>query len=157
MKKVLGRNLVRAITHRCMVCKKHERAPFDGPSPPPLPEFKIKENPAFTYTGVDFADSSSGSSKVWICLFTCLVTRAIHWDIISNLSTEMFIGCLKRFAARRGLPRKFLSDNGKTFKAIARLLNVVFKDETVQKYLANKGSQWIFNIEQAPWWGGVFE
>ena len=75
----------------------------------------------------------------------------------SNLSTETFIRFLKRFAARRCLPRKFLSDNGKTFKATVRLLNVVFKNETVQKYLANKGSQWIFNIEQAPWWGGVFE
>ena len=25
--------------------------------------------------------------------------------------------CLKRFAARRGTPRKFVSDNGRTFKA----------------------------------------
>lgn len=129
-----------------------------------MPEFRIKEDPAFTYTGVDFAGplfvrgrSSKGQGKVWICLFTCLVTRAIHLDIVSDLSTETFIWCLKQFAARRGLPRKFLSDNGKTFKATARFLGSVFKDETVQEHLANRGSQWIFNIEWAPWWGGVFE
>ena len=161
---VKGRNLIKAIIHGCTVCKKHEGAPFDGPPPPPLPEFRIKENPAFTYTGADFAGplfvrnhSSSSSTKVWICLFTCLVTRAIHLDVVSDLLTETFIRCLKRFAARRGLPHKFLSDNGKTFKAAAKFLSVVFKDKTIQEYLANKGSQWIFNIERAPWWGGAFE
>ena len=161
---VKGRSFIRATIHRCTTCKKHEGSPFTGPPPPPLPEFRIKEDPAFTYTGVDFAGplfvrngSSSGSSKVWICLFTCLVTRAIHLDIVSDLSTTTFIRCLKRFAARRGLPRKFLSDNGKTFRAAAKFLGVVFKDETVQEHLVNQGSQWIFNIERAPWWGGVFE
>ena len=78
---VRGQSLIRAIIHRCTTCKKHEGAPIVGPPPPPLPEFRFKENPAFTYTGVDFAGplsvrkgSSGGSRKVWICLFTCLVT-----------------------------------------------------------------------------------
>ena len=148
---VRGRSFIRAIIHRCTTCKKHEGAPFNGP--PPLPEFRVKEDPAFTYTGVDFAaplsvrkGSSSGSTKVWICLFTCLVTRAIHLDIVPNLSTMTFIRCLKQFTARRGLPRKFLSDNGKTFKAAAKFLSVVFKDETIQEHLVNQGSQWIFNV-----------
>ena len=115
---VRGQSLIGAIIHRCTTCKKYEGAPFDGPPPPPLPEFRIKEDPAFTYMGVDFEcplfvrnGSSSGSSKVCICLFTCLVTRAIHLDIVSDPSTTMFIQCLKRFASKRGLPRKFLSEN----------------------------------------------
>ena len=149
--------------HRCTICKRYEGAPFDGPPPPPLLEFRIKEDPAFTYTGVDFAGplfvhgGTSSSSKVWICVYTCLVTRAIHLDLLYDLSTDTFIRCLKRFAARRGLPHKFLSDNGKTFKATARFLSAVFKDKTVQEHLANQGCQWIFNVERAPWWGGVFE
>ena len=117
----------------------------------------------FTYTGVDFAgplfvrESSSSSSKVWICLFTCLVTRAIHLDIIEDLSTSTFVRCLKRFTARRGLPHKFLSDNGKTFKAAARFLDLLLKDNTIKEYLAIKGSQWVFDVEQVPWWGGMFK
>ena len=78
---VKGRSLIPAIIHRCIVCKKHEGASFRGPPPPPLPEFRIKEDPVFTYTGVDFAGplfvrgpAASVSRKVWICLFTCLVT-----------------------------------------------------------------------------------
>lgn len=90
-------------------------------------------------------------------MFTCLVTRAIHLDNVCDLSTDTFLQCLKRFAARRGLPRKILSDNGKTFKAAAKFLSVLFKDETIQEHLANRGCQWTFNVECAPWWGGVFE
>ena len=64
--------------------------------------------------------------------------------------------CLKRFAARRG-PYKFLSDNGKTFKAAAKLTDLLPKANTIKEYLTIKGSQWVFNVERAPWWGSVFE
>ena len=64
---------------------------------------------------------------------------------------------MKRFAARRGILSKFLSDNGKTFKAAAKYIKVVLKDATVKEYLTGLGSEWLFNIECAPWWGGAFE
>ena len=66
-----------------------------------------------------------------------------------DLFAGIFLRSLKRFAARWGLPHKFLSDNGKTFQAAAKFLVAVFKDQTVQKYLTAQGSQWIFNIEYA--------
>ena len=103
MQEVKGKSFARTIVHKCTVCK---RAPLRGPPPPTLPEFRVKDDPAFTYTEVDFAgplfiqESSSSSSKVWICLFSCLVTRAI--DIVEDLSTSTFMRCSKRFAARRG-------------------------------------------------------
>ena len=161
---IKGRSLTKSLVHRCTTCRRYDGAPFRGPPPPPLPKFRVKDDPAFTYTGVDFAgpifvrsEVSSNSVKVWICVFTCLVTHAVHLDIVCDLSAGTFLRCLKRFAARRGLPHKFLSDNGKTFQAAAKLLCAVFKDPTVQEYLTAQGSQWIFNVEYAPWWGGVFE
>ena len=53
---VKGRSLTRAIIRRCTTCKRFEGAPINGP-PPPLPDFRVREDPAFTYTGVDFACS----------------------------------------------------------------------------------------------------
>ena len=88
MQEVKGKSFARTIVHKCTVCKRYEGAPLRGPPPPPLPKFRVKDDPAFTYTEVDFAgplliqESSSSSSKMWICLFTCLVTRAIHLDIV---------------------------------------------------------------------------
>lgn len=89
--------------------------------------------------------------------FYLLVTRAVHLDIVPDASTGTFIRCLKRFAARRGLPRKFVSDNAKTFKAAAKFFEAVFKDNVVQEHLVGQASEWLFNLERAPWWGGAFE
>ena len=78
-------------------------------------------------------------------------------NIVTDMSSESFIRCLKRFAARKGLPHRFLLDNGKTFKAASKYMKSVFKDDTVRDHLANRHSSWTFNIEWAPWWGGSFE
>ena len=158
-----ARSLTRQVIHYCIPCKKFEGAPYKAPPPPPLPTFRVKEDPGFTYTGVDFAGplyvrcGELPTAKVWICLFTCLVTRAIHLDMVPDQSMQSFIRCLKRFAARRGLPAKLLSDNGKTFKAAAKYIRNVMKDGTVKTYLTGLGTEWLFSVERAPWWGGVFE
>ena len=100
------------------------------------------EGKSFTYVGVDFAGPlytrtmETQSDKVWICLFTCCVIRAIHLEVVNNLSTEAFIRCLKLFAARKGMPRKFILDSGKTFVAAAKFLKTVFRDSLVQDHLA---------------------
>lgn len=84
------------------------RGSINGPPPPPLPEFRIKLSPIQASILFIQNGTSSGSSKVWICLFTCLVTQAIHLDLVPDLSTTT---CRKRFMANWGLPWK--TDNGK--------------------------------------------
>ena len=85
------------------------------------------------------------------------MTRAVHLDMVTDLTAVTFIRCLKRFAGRRSLPQMFVSDNGKTFKPAATFVNYVFQDTTVKEHLAGQGSEWKFNLEKAPWWGGAFE
>ena len=62
---VKGRSLTRALLHRCTMCRRYEGVPFHGPPPPPLPEFRVKDDPAFTYTGVDFASPLLVRNGVW--------------------------------------------------------------------------------------------
>ncbi len=101
-----GRRLVQAHIHNCIVCKELEGAPYDSSIAPPLPPYRLKDDPPFTYSGVDFASpllvKDTGSGKVLVCLFTCLVTRAVHLDIAFNITTDAF--SLKQFAARHSLP-----------------------------------------------------
>ena len=128
-----------------------------------MPLFRVDEAPPFNYTGVDFAGPlfvkqvNNVPNKVWICLLTCCVTRAVHLDLVNDLSTPSFIRCLKRFTARRGVPKKMLSDNGKTFKGAARMLRSIVSQEDTQRYLSGMSIKWDFNLPKAPWWGGVFE
>ena len=156
-----GRSFTRNILHKCVTCRRFEGPPCKAPQPPPLPKCRVKEAPAFSYTGVDFAgpfvvraSQGSQSNKVWMALFTCYVTRAVHLDTVPDQSTLAFIRCLKRFVARRGLPKRFISDNEKTFKATSKYLDV---DGLVQEHLTGLGVTWQFNVERAPWWGGAFE
>jgi hypothetical protein len=161
---VKGRSIVRQILRRCTLCKRFEGQPYSAPPPPPLPSFRVEEAPPFTHTGVDFAGplyvkkpDNSSTSKAWICIYTCCVTRAVHLDLVPDLSMEAFIRSFKRFAARRGVPSKLVSDNGKTFKAAAKLIQSVVNHNDVQHYLAGLGIKWVFNLPKAPWWGGLFE
>ena len=150
--------------HKCIVCRKFEGLPQSAPPPPPLPEFRIREEPAFTYTGVDFAGplyiKTSGlvkSNKVWICLYTCCVVRAVHLDIVPDMTAVSFHCSFKRFTARREFPKRFISDNGKTFMAAAKSIRAVLNHPDVQQYSTQVGMEWTFNLEKAPWWGGLFE
>lgn len=47
-------SLTKAILFRC-IFKRYEGATLNGPPPPPLPEFRVKEEQTFIHTGVDFA------------------------------------------------------------------------------------------------------
>ena len=144
---VRGRSLVKKLIQQCRICRRHEGKPYSAPQPPPLPLFRVEEAPPFTFTGCDFAGplyikSESGQKKTWICLYTCCVVRAVHLELVMDLTTPTFLRCFKRFVGRRGLPKMMVSDNGKTFKAASKSIQDV---------------KWTFNIPKAPWWGGVFE
>ena len=96
---IRGRSIVKSIIRQCTVCLRYEGKPYTAATPPPLPEFRVRERPPFTYTGVDFAGplhvkegNNDGTSKVWICLYTCCVVRAVHLDIVPNLTTAVSLG-----------------------------------------------------------------
>ena len=89
-----------------------------------LPSVRVKSSPPFSTTGVDFAGPITlrrGHTrkptyvKAYVCVFVCLTTKAVHLELVSDLSTEAFLAALRRFVARRGCPYKILSDNGTNF------------------------------------------
>ena len=161
---IRGRQTVRKILHSCVTCKRHEGSPYKCQQASDMPEFRFRERKPFATTGVDFAGplftratkGSQQTSKVYICLFTCGSTRATHLELAPNLSTPAFIRCLRRFVARRGTPELIVSDNAKTFKAAAKELTKTYEDPATTTYLVNQKIQWKFNLEKAPWWGGIF-
>ena len=161
---VKGRQFVRKLIHQCITCRKLEGPPYKAVAPPPLPECRVTESPPFAYCGVDFAgplyikeDNGTDSSKVWIALFTCCVTRAVHLELVPDLTALTFLRCFKRFTSRRGIPVEVISDNAKTFVSAAQTIEQLFDSDEVQHYLSGLKVKWKFNLEKAPWWGGFFE
>lgn len=164
---VRGKQIIRNIVSKCVKCKRIEGKHYTLPKTTPLPKFRVEENPAFTNTGIDFggplfvkpsnAKESHDSSKVYIALYTCGSSRAVHLDVVPDLSAGTFIRSFKRFIGRRGIPRLVVTDNAKTFKSASRTLSTVFKLPAVQKFLLDHKITWRFNLKRALWWGGFFE
>ena len=94
---------------------------------------------------------------MWICLFTCCATRAVHLDLVVDMTASSFILCFRRFTARRGVPWKLISDNSKTFKSANKILVAMLSHPDVEKFFLGMRIEWSFNLEKAPWWGGFFE
>lgn len=158
-----GRQEVKRVLSECVTCKKLKGKPYSSPPIAALPEFRVREAPPFSRVGVDFAGplyvkSKMGEmEKVYIALFSCCVTRAIHLELVEDLSAAAFRRCLRRFTARRGTPALIVSDNAKTFQATEKALNKLFDHPEIQADLEHMRVEWKFNLERAPWWGGFFE
>lgn len=131
---VQGRQFVRMILHRCVVCRKTEGKPFKGKPSPPLPECRVSQARPFQFVGVYIKPTGAQCKhKVWLCLFTCCTTSAVHLELAPNLNAFTFVRCFKRFTARRGIPSRVISDNAKTFKSAARMISKVFEDHTIKR------------------------
>ncbi|GBO33783.1 hypothetical protein AVEN_31648-1 [Araneus ventricosus] len=94
--------------------------------------------------------------KAYIVLYTCAVYRAIHLELITSLTTEVFLQSLRRFIVRRGRPTTIYSDSGTNFKGAERLLHALDWDGILSK-AAEEKIQWKLNPPSAAWWGGWWE
>ena len=73
----------------------------------------------------------------------------MHIDIVPDMSTQTFIGNLKRFCARRGTPQVIVSDNAKTFKSAAKIIHEIITHPDVKQYSFDSSFEWHFNLEKA--------
>ena len=101
-----GRQKVKLILNKCIVCKRLQSRNFPANNIPPLPTFRVSVDKPFSatcidYTGALLVKQDTEVVKYYVCLFTCATTRAIHLELVENLSAEAFIGALRRFSGRR--------------------------------------------------------
>jgi hypothetical protein len=81
-----------------------------APDPPPLPFYRMTDSHPFTVTGLDFTGAiyvktPRGQEKVYICLFTCANTRAVHLEVVTNLTVPTFITAFltKNYGVRQSI------------------------------------------------------
>lgn len=163
---------VRQHLHKCIPCtrwKATKNSQLMGDLPPERVNFKH----AFHQTGVDYAGpiwlkSMTGRRpkphKAYISIFVCLSSKAVHIELVSDLTTEAFIAALKRFMARRGVSADIFSDNGTNFigannvHAEINKLNKSLKHNTlISNFLLGMNTRWHFIPPSAPNFGGLWE
>ena len=153
---------MKSIIRKCTTCKRYSGKFYPNPDPAPLPEIRVRDAPPFTITRVDFTGALyvqgyNQELKVYICLFTCATSRAIHLKVVNDLSVDIFLLSFKRFASRRSLPHIMVSDNASTYQSAAEELLKLFKSQGLSHSLSKQGVQWRFIPKRAPWYGGLWE
>lgn len=163
------KRMVSSEIHHCVTCKRL-RGKFGWVQMADLPEDRLKEAPPFSYVGLDVfgpwsvvtrrTRGGSTNSKRWGVLFTCLVSRAIHVELVEEVSSASFINCLRRFIALRGPVQQIRSDRGTNFIGAVKELSLdaeFVESGPVKDYLTMNKVLWIFNPPHASHFGGVWE
>ena len=155
-----GREAVKQVIKKCVICLKIDGTPYKSQSSPDFPCERVSEDPPFTHVGLNVDSGNpdvNKSTKVYICLFTCASTRAVHLELCKSLNVQDFLLAFRRFTIRRGLPSTLTSDNARTFKSSSKEIRKIIRSNEVVRYLVNQKISWNFIIERAPWWGGFWE
>ena len=164
---VAAREEIRAWEKECNECKRR-RAKSLNQVMAPLPLSRLQPPlKAFSRVSVDFGGPfitvqgrGRRREKRWLCLFTCLLCRAIDLEMAYGLDTDSFLRCLTRMASRRGYPLEIINDNGTNFVGAARELKELVDNldtHQIQERTVDEEIKWTFNPPLAPYFGGVHE
>lgn len=153
---------IKRILKKCTICLKVEGRSFPVPPISDLPHERVNQSRPFQITGVDltgaiFVKVAGQCSKAYIVLFTCAVTRAVHLEIVSDVSVREFISAFVRFVSRRSYPQIMYSDNATNFVSASKILRTIANHQSVVNTMNYYHVQWKFSTPRAPWQGGIWE
>ncbi len=165
-----GHNAIRSVTRSCVTCRRSAK-----PRPQmmgQLPAERITPDAVFSRVGLDYAGPvyiKQGSIrtpvmvKAYVCVFVSLSVKAVHIEVVSDLTSEAFLACLRRFIARRRRPNLIWSDHGTNFVGAKCLIKKLFDflqqqttHEAVSNFYSSQGITWDFIPECAPHFGGLW-
>ena len=108
------------VLSKCIICKIVRDKTLLPPSTAKLLEYRLYfvysfENLGLDYAGPLFTQDIFGKSretfKSYILILTCAPTRNTHLELVLSESLDLLLLAIRRFIARKGLPRAFISDN----------------------------------------------
>lgn len=163
-----ARNQVRHFIHKCIVCFR-QRGVTEHQIMANLPPARVTAFRPFLHTSIDYSGffkvrSAKGrgmhATKAYIAVFVCLSTKAIHLELVSDLTTSAFLAAFKRFTSRRGICSDVYSDNGTNFVGAYHNLQKDFakaQKSIIINTLSSNGTEWHFSPPLSPHFNGLVE
>ena len=158
----------RSTVRKCVPCAR-QRAETLTQVMADLPKDRLKAGYPFQIVGVDYAGplevkqihgKSHKHWKIYVAVFVCFSTKAVHLEPVRDLTAEAFIGAFRRFCSIRGRPSCVYSDNATNFQGAAKELQALKALETdpeVINDLSSHGVTWKFIPSGSPHHGGLWE
>lgn len=168
---IKARGTIKRLLRGCVICFK-ARPWVSEQLMGDLPAQRITLSRPFSNTGIDFCGPifirsglrrNSTKVKCYVAVFVCMATKAIHLEVVSDMSTDAFLNAFKRFIARRGKPSDVFTDNGTNFFGANRELTelrTLFEQENRHKIIDSTSAdkiKWHFIPPRAPHFGGLWE
>lgn len=155
-----GSSAVASHIYKCVTCRKYRRNTQD-PKMADLPEDRMETTPPFTYCGLDcfgpfYVHEGRKELKKYGLILTCMCSRAIHIEMLDDLTTDAFINALRAFIAIRGNVRQLRCDQGTNFVGAKKeFLNAMkgLDQEEMKKF----GCEFRMNTPSSSHMGGVWE
>ena len=163
-----ARKVIKFIKSQCIKCRILDKKCLDQ-CMGPLPEERLKPSPPFFRTSLDLFGpfqvkdtvKRRVTRKVYGVIFNCMVSRAVHLELVEGYDTQSFLISFKRFISIRGFPKFMHSDNGSQLVAANKELREMIKKWDLSEILnfgVNQGLTWSFNNSaNAPFQNGCSE
>ena len=153
---------IKQVVKNCVRCNIVKAVPYHYPGQKTLPLERLQARRPFSCVGVDYSGphwvrDRYDKIKVYVCLFTCLVTRGVYLVKVPSCSTIDFIYPLFSLMSRRGQPELLLSDNATNFTGTFKVLKYLSKQADIVKTLNEHSIKWKFIPPESPWQGGSYE
>jgi len=161
---VRGSRAVADMIQSCVVCRRLRRPPEEQRMAD-LPVERVEPSAPFTYAGMDvfgpfMVKRGRSEHKRYGLVFTCLCSRAIHLEMLEDMSTDSFINSLRCFIAIRGAVKQLRCDQGSNFVGAKNEFKSALKTmdpERVQRFLAEQHCEFVMNAPSSSHAGGVWE
>ncbi|XP_008214147.2 uncharacterized protein LOC103317564 [Nasonia vitripennis] len=167
-----GRNQIRKNIRKCTICFR-ANPQLCQYKMGDLPQVRVTQSRPFYNVGVDYCGPffikekryrNQKFIKIYVAIFVCMTVKAIHIEVVEDLSTEGFIAALRRFISRRGLPGTIYSDNGTNFRGAHNKLNELYEllnsqqlKINLEKFTNSNKIEWHFIPPHSPNFGGLWE
>ena len=159
-----GLQEVKRVVNKCLKCQKAYKKPLEQIMAP-LPAERVTQGTPWEATALDYMGpfgvrmASRATHKCWVCVFTCMRTRAVHAEMVFNLDAASAINAIVRFAARRPGVQSFISDCGTNLTSADRILKRELAKicNDAAPALQRRSLEWKFIPPGTPHYGGVWE
>ncbi|MEL7522669.1 MAG: hypothetical protein AAGJ80_13830, partial [Cyanobacteria bacterium J06553_1] len=147
----------------CVTCQKYNALSFRYPRMTNLPKDRVNLVRPFECTGVDFTshlwvkNEKGEMVKVYIVIFTCLSLRAIHLELVPDMSTLQFILAFTRFVNLHGIPSHLYSDNARSFVTAGEILQKALISHEYKSTFEPYGIEHIRIRLYSAWVGATWE
>ena len=160
---VAGSHKIAGMIKNCVVCRRMRRPP-EIQKMSDLPQVRVTCSAPFSSVGLDcfgpfYTKRGRSQCKRYGLLVTCLSCRAVHIEMLEDMSTDSFINALRCVIAIRGPIEEIRCDQGTNFTGAVADLDCAFGEvkQALQVFASNVGCKFVFNAPGASHAGGVWE